>query len=632
MAATTRRDSASPDAEGSPHDAAFEALLEHVRSARGFDFTGYKRGSLRRRIDKRMEQVGIDDYSEYQDHLEVNPDEYVALFNTILINVTGFFRDPEAWDALRQHVVPRILDRRQPSRQPIRIWCAACSSGQEAYSLAMVLAEELGIEEFIARVKIYGTDLDEEDLDGARQAVYTEDEVDNVPEGQLGRYFDRLEDGRFRFRKDLRRSVIFGVHDIVQDAPISNLDLLSCRNTLMYFNADLQKRVLDRFHFALRPQGFLFLGRAETLLTYSDLFEPVDLGHRLFSKTSEGRDRHGRQSRSPDAGRRTVLADGSEVLAAAFDSGPVAQLVVDDDGYIVTANVAARSTFDLREGDIGRPLKDLEISYRPVELRSLIERAHRDGRPATVEHAEMGDVRGGDQRFLDITVSPLSHAHDGDIGTSITFTDVTEHVNLRQQLEDTTQELQAAYEDLQSSNEELETTNEELQSTIEELETTNEELQSSNEELETMNEELQSTNDELEIINRELQLRTEEADRANAYLRSILEGIRGAVVVVGRDLEVRMWSPKARELWGLTQNEVEGRDFTGLDIGLPVDELRHAIQACISEGSTYELDRLQARDRRGKDVVVSVRTTPLHGPGDGITGAILLMQTIDEGE
>ena len=220
-------------------DPAFEALLEHLKACRGFDFTGYKRSSLMRRVDRRMGQLGITSYADYLDQLELHGDEFTTLFNTILINVTSFFRDAEAWEQLAREALPALLAAKPPT-QPLRVWSAGCASGEEAYTLAMVLAELLGPAEFRDRVKIYATDVDEEALTYARQAGYTEREVRGIPPELLGRYFE-YTGGRHVFRKDLRRSVIFGRNDLVQDAPISRIDLLVCRNTLMYFTAETRR-------------------------------------------------------------------------------------------------------------------------------------------------------------------------------------------------------------------------------------------------------------------------------------------------------------------------------------------------------------------------------------------------------
>src|SRR5690349_6236125 len=265
-----------------PTDPNFEALLIYLKESRGFDFTGYKRSSLMRRVNRRMGQIDITDYQDYLDYLQVHPDEFTALFNTILINVTGFFRDSDAWDYLRAEVLESIIASK-PVDSPIRVWSAGCASGEEAYSLAMSLAEVLGADAFRDRVKIYATDVDEEQLNEARQATYGERQMQAVPPELVERYFEPTG-SRFVFRKDLRGSVIFGRNDLVQDAPISRIDLLTCRNALIYFNAETQARILSRFHFALADGGVLFLGKAEMLLSHSSLFTPVDLKRRLFRR------------------------------------------------------------------------------------------------------------------------------------------------------------------------------------------------------------------------------------------------------------------------------------------------------------------------------------------------------------
>src|SRR3954468_24353203 len=266
------------------NDPHFETLLAYLKESRGFDFTGYKRSSIMRRVVRRMNQVAVTGYLDYLDYLQVHPEEFTALFNTILINVTAFFRDTDAWDYLRGEVLKQLLDAKPPD-STIRVWSAGCASGEEAYSLAIVLAEIMGLEAFRQRVKIYATDVDEEQLQEARQAAYSEQQVEAVPPDLLELYFES-SGGRHVFRKDLRRSVIFGRNDLVQDAPISRIDLLLCRNTLMYFTAETQARVLARFHFALTAAGVLFLGKAEMLLSHSALFAPIDLRRRTFRKAT----------------------------------------------------------------------------------------------------------------------------------------------------------------------------------------------------------------------------------------------------------------------------------------------------------------------------------------------------------
>jgi two-component system, chemotaxis family, CheB/CheR fusion protein len=260
-------------------DCSFESLLHYLKQTRGFDFTGYKRTSLVRRVRRRMQTVPISSYEDYQDYLEAHPAEFVALFNTILINVTSFFRDPEAWARLAAELLPELL--RHKPEGPLRVWSAGCASGEEAYSLAIVLAELLGPEDFRRRVTIYATDVDEEALAQARRASYEPGQLRGVSPARLAAYFEPTG-RRYSFHRDLRRSVILGRNDLVQDAPISHLDLLVCRNALMYFNAETQRRILRRLNAALCPAGILFVGAAELLLGHDDLFVPVDRGRRFF--------------------------------------------------------------------------------------------------------------------------------------------------------------------------------------------------------------------------------------------------------------------------------------------------------------------------------------------------------------
>jgi two-component system, chemotaxis family, CheB/CheR fusion protein len=319
-----RRDVSQPDAS-------FETLLVHLKENRGFDFTGYKRSSLTRRVNRRMAQIGVSDYAKYLDYLEVHTEEFTALFNTILINVTGFFRDPEAWECLRAEILPSVLAAKAPYGV-IRVWSAGCASGEEAYTLAVILAEALSVEEFRHRVKVYATDVDEEGLTHARHATYDERQIRAVPAPLLERYFDQVG-GRFAFHKDLRRSVIFGRNDLMQDAPISKIDLLACRHVLMYFNAETQSRILSRLHFALAPAGVLFLGKAEMLLSHTKLFHPIDLKRRVFRKVANPVPSNGGfLTEAPPAQARPPMGGLDLLCHAALLASPLAQVIVTADG------------------------------------------------------------------------------------------------------------------------------------------------------------------------------------------------------------------------------------------------------------------------------------------------------------
>ncbi|ALG15011.1 chemotaxis protein CheR [Kibdelosporangium phytohabitans] len=606
----------------------FEALLAYLKEVRGFDFTGYKRTSLARRVQRRMSQAGVADFADYIDLLQVNGDEFGALFNTILINVTGFFRDADAWDHLRAEVVPVLLAERGPD-EPIRIWSAGCASGQEAYSLAMVFVDALGADQFRQRVKIYATDVDDEALAQARQASYAQNEVEGLTDEQLERYFEQ-HGTRYVFRKELRRSVIFGRNDLVQDAPISRIDLLVCRNTLMYFNAETQTKVLGRFHFALAPRGLLFLGKAEMLLSHSRIFDPLDLKRRMFRKT--GGSPLGLGSLVSQAFAHDRHGDVSgldELREDAFSASPVAQVVVTSDDIVALINQQAELVFGLSPRDIGRPLRDLDISYRPVELRAYVDQARVDRRALRIKDVEWPRPP-GETVWFEIHVNPLVNSDNGLLGVSIVFHDVSAARKLLDELEHTNRQLESAYEELQSTNEELETTNEELQSTVEELETANEELQSTNEELETMNEELQSTNDELQTINDTLRDRSAELDQVNDFLEAILTSVRPGIVVVSRELRVVVWNRGAEDLWGLRREEAVNEHLLNLDIGLPVAELRASVRSAMADPDFEETTDLDAVNRKGRRTTVRVVVGALRRPSGTVDGAILVMEPTDK--
>ncbi|MBA2454843.1 MAG: PAS domain-containing protein [Chloroflexia bacterium] len=608
---------------------ALETLLEHIRDNRGFDFTGYKRASLERRINKRMQAVQIETYQDYLDYLQVQPDEFTNLFNTILINVTRFFRDPDSWTYLAEHVLPSALGD-VSSNQPIRVWNPGCASGQETCTIAILLAEALGVEVFRERVKIYGTDVDEEALAEARLSAYTSTELESVPEELRAKYFQETHsDGRFCLHADLRRRVIFGRHDLVRDAPISRSDLLVCRNTLMYLNAETQAKVLAGFHFALNDDGALFLGKGEMLLTHTSLFAPVEPKQRIFRRISKGEPRRRtplvEEDRSRDV-RPDSRPDGW-LRDAAFDSNPVAQFVLDADNNLVMANSRARSQFGIRSTDLGRPFQDFQVSYEPTDLRSRIDEA-RALRRAIFREDVRWIVSNAETRYLQVEVIPLLDARDDIEGVTITITDTTHVKNLSLEIERSRQDLETAYEELESTIEEVETTNEEIQSTNEELETMNEELQSTNEELETMNEELQSTNEELEAVNTELRSRTIKLNEVNDFLELILTSLRVGVVVVNPDFQVQIWNGRSVDLWGLRQDEAVGGHFLNLDIGLPVEQLKGTIRDCLAGDAETQKVVLPATTRVGKRIDCQITCLPLSGGDSSVRGVIMLMEAL----
>ena len=640
-------DGITPDGDGAARgrdgvdelDPELEALLQYLRANRGFDFTRYKRASLTRRIRRRVDDTGTGSYSAYLDLLEAEPGELTALLDTVLINVTSFFRDTDFWDALRTSVVPTLLARRAEGT-PLRVWSAGCATGQEPYSLAMLFAEIIGIEQVASRLKIYATDVDEAALTVARRAVYAPHALEGLPDEYFERYFEAVPSDAdlYSFNNDLRRCIIFGQHNLVSDAPISRVDLLLCRNTLMYFNSALQREVVQRLHFSVAPDGYLALGKVEMLLGHRHLFEPLDPIIRIFRKVANGRADPAHDDVALDlftAGQPATLTD------LAFEASTVAQMIVGRDGRLRAVNEVARAAFDLRRTDIGRNFRDLDVSYRPTELRVHIDDAFERGEQITIRDVPFNRSANGAVHH-DIVLTPLATTDDAG-AVAIAFIDVSRHFALQQRLEETRQDLETAYEEmqstneelettneeLQSTNEELETTNEELQSTIEELETTNEELRSTNEEFETMNDELQHVNDQLAVRNRTLHERSAELDEARAYMMAVLNNVAAGIVVVDADLRTITWSSGAAELWGVHASEAEGRSLLGLDIGLPVDQLAAPIRSVLSRSESKALVQLDAHNRRGRPITCRVECSPMIDAAGHVTGVVLVMEGAD---
>ena len=606
----------------------FERILQHLQQTRGFDFTAYKRPTLMRRVMRRMQTVNVGSFDEYHDYLQVHQEEFAALFDTVLINVTSFFRDPDVWEYLRTEVLPDLIAAKHD--EPIRVWSAGCASGQEPYSISMCFAELLGTAALRDRVKIYATDADEHALAEGRAGSYPARSLAGLPEGFSSKYFEAAGPNCNVIR-ELRRAVIFGRHDLLQDAPISRVDLLFCRNTLMYFNADAQARILSRFFYSLNGGGTVVLGCAEMLFSHARMFAPVDLKRRIF-----------RSVNTRPAGQRDPLAllayasretsappqpsTDSRLRQVVFETDSVAQIVLDASGIVAAANAPARHNFHLTMRDIGRPIQDLEVSYRPAEVRGAIEAAMK-GERRDVKLRDIPWAVEGTLRHFDVLISPLLDDDRSLLGVRLSFHDVTHLKSLKAELQQSKQELETAYEELQSTNEELETTNEELQSTVEELETTNEELQSTNEELETMNEELQSTNEELQTMNDELRNRGLDLNAANAFLESVFTSLRSAVVVVDRDMRVVVWNDQARELWGLSAEETYQANFLALDIGLPVAELWQPMRHVLTGAAHRELIT-PATSRRGRSIECRLKISPLKTADHGVGGVIVMMEEL----
>jgi two-component system, chemotaxis family, CheB/CheR fusion protein len=409
----------------------FEAILDYLRRHQECDLTGYKRSTLMRRFRHRMQTINIDSYQSYLTYLENHPDEYRGLLNDVLINFTSFFRDREAWDYLAIDIIPRILAGKQ-SNDTIRVWSAGCATGQEIYSLLILLAEALGIEACLERVQCYATDADEIVLKQARQATYTDVDMIGISPDWCSKYFEHTEKGDV-FHPALRRRVIFGHHDLIKDAPMSKIDLLICRNVLIYFQLEAQTTILVRFHFALKNTGFMFLGKSEALTSRRQIFTPVNLKQRVYAKgidldledhlsiTSKSRekwlDKGLRNSEKID-----IAANRSYFWQTVFETNPVAQCAVDPQGCLISANEQANLLFDLTPEDHNRSFQDLEpgkILVAQVSVK-FVYRHH-----CPVKFRNIQWVTPQATKHFDVTIAPIISPTRQLLGIIVTFLDTS---------------------------------------------------------------------------------------------------------------------------------------------------------------------------------------------------------------
>src|SRR6266404_3620769 len=514
-------------------DNSIKDLIKELAEERGVDLRGYKVTTLERRVNRRMQQLGLASYAEYLAYIRTRPAENTALLNTVLINVTRFFRDPPAWELLEESILPALFKDRPPGSS-FRVWCAGCATGEEAYSIAILLFNFLGARTSEFDIKIYATDNDDEALSAARQAQYPAESLRGMRPEFRAKYF--TGDGTLRVARDVRRLVIFGQSNLLTDAPISHVDLLLCRNVLIYFDAAAQSHIMGRLKYALNESGILFLGKSETQLKRNTEFIPVNARWRIFQRRSTP-DSHGRTFMDADLRERAQ----HELQTLRLYYGTILEtlepgvLVLNASDIVITENDKIQKLWELSEKLAGKKLHDSQLWQRCPELQQHLETS-KATQPKTIRF----DCQASPSTVVTVTIRPImSESGTGRVGTLIYAENITPRVTL-----------QNTIEELETTGEELQSTNEELQSTNEELETTNEELQSTNEELETTNEELQSLNEELETTNQELEDRTKELDQVNSVYAQTFERIRLPVILVSEDRRIDFWNSTALRLFG----------------------------------------------------------------------------------
>ncbi len=554
-------------------------IADILRSKTGNDFHGYKQKTFLRRVQRRMQVVQIGDISDYVDFLRNDKDEAQHLFNDLLIGVTEFFRDKKEFDVLEKQIIPKIFEGRSAGQQ-VRVWVLGCSTGEEAYSIGILLREHMAHLDSTPQVQIFATDIDGRALATARVGRYrTSIEGDISPE-RLARWFVR-EGETYCVVKELREMCIFSQHNLIKDAPFSKIDLVSCRNLLIYLNTELQNRVIPLFHFALLPERFLFLGNSENVTRHLNLFAPVDRRARIFRRletgtrlppefpitTAAGRtavDVPPLRSPGPDIGLERRAQRITERHAPAY-------VITDENFHILHFSGRTGRYIEPTAGTASLDLLQLVHRDLRLELRAALGRAAETNE---AEHAEQVELGANGHRIpVDITVEPMQDGPNGRRNFVVLFkdgpirpvdrTDGKPNVRVRSEhVERLESELRATRERLQATIEELESTNEELKSSNEEYQSLNEELQSANEELETSREELQSVNEELTTVNGELALRVQDLTRASSDLRNFLESTQIATVFLDNDLKVMNFTPAITQLLHLVETDVAGRSPT----------------------------------------------------------------------
>jgi two-component system CheB/CheR fusion protein len=599
-----------------------QKVLMLVRASTKHDFSHYKQTTIRRRVGRRMAVHKIQDIADYFRYLQQKPNEIQTLFKDLVICVTSFFRDPGAFKALEDKVVQEVL-KTKPLDQPIRVWVPGCGSGEEALSIAIVFDEAMERAGKPLDLQIFATDIDQDGIDKARQGEYPESIAADVSSERLKKYFVK-KDGTYKIKQEIRETVIYAVQNLISDPPFSRLDLISCRNVLIYLDGELQKQIMPLFHFTLNPNGFLFLGASESIGRAADLFAPVDSKAKIFRRKGPVH-RHLADYPSLAQLPRVMVRvpERQELPHQEPDPRALMEKIVLEEYAPPSLLINSRYEVLYFQGNTGKYLTMprgkpdynlLNLAREEVrpQLLSVLHQAVSDKKPTEGRRKPLRQSDGS-MEYLQVIVRPLVRPR-GDNLFLVVFEEwpappklqkgkgrapkapekETRVEELEYELQATKEYLQTTVEELEASNEELKSTNEELQSTNEELQSTNEELQSTNEELETTKEELQSINEELVTVNSELNNKIDELTEVNNDLSNLLAGTEIGTIFLDHDLRIRRFNPAATKLFSLIPGDV-GRSIKDItpkteyeNLWRDAEKVLHTLQVRDLEVKTHE--------------------------------------------
>lgn len=577
-----------------------EDVMEYIRSQTEHDFRAYKRNSLSRRVRRRMGLNHISSISGYLEHLQSNPQELKTLLRDLLISVTHFFRDTEAFQALEKQLREYFDHTENRKREELRAWVPGCATGEEAYSIAILLLEQARIRDSASRVQVFGTDIDEKALEKARKGHYGEYIAGKIPPEYLDRYFIELEDG-YKVTKTLRDAVLFSPQNILEDPPFSNLDLISCRNLLIYLQRDVHDKIFSTFHFALRKNGLLFLGNAETAGKSESLFTVLDRSHRIYKRRSNVSPRMLRSNKNPN---RSPIFQGKKSEAQSKEGipeyatlrsltkafGPAAA-AIDNDDQIRYLHGKVGKYLELPGGEPRYEISDLLKKGLSARTMAAVRSVRNEG--STFDEI----INYQDEGAWKTVRLVVMNADDSPGLLIIAFQEIKEYpeITVDQEIQSAEAKIIRSLEDelestkaqLKSTVEEMESANEELRASNEEVLSMNEEFQSTNEELETSKEEMQSMNEELTTVNSELEEKIEQLEQANHDLENLFDSTDQAILFFDNKSRLRKYSNQAVQLFGLTVN----------DTGCSLKECPKTLQEMLDESELTAVFQENKRSR-----------------------------------